>query len=149
MKRHKRIMIASLSVLVLALALACGGGSPVSMSDVPVYDGASPTTAGDDPMVDMVIELMEENIAGEEITMETKTFSLPDGTAWGDVKSFYNDKLEDTDWESAEELSNESDEFKSVGWQRGSLNNEQLLIVCYLPDLLSDGATMIVMLFSE
>ena len=150
MKQRKRILIASLSVLVLALALACGGGSPVSMSDVPIYDGASLTTAGDDPLVDMVVESMEEAVAGEEITMETKTYDLPEGTTWSDVKSFYNTNLEDSDWKSAEELSDESmEEFKSIGWQRGSLNKEQLLVVCYLPDLFDEGATMIVMLFSE
>lgn len=151
MKQHKKIVIVSLGTLVLALALACGGGgTPVPMSDVPVYDGATSTTTGDDPMVDLVIESMEAAVAGENITMETKAYALPDDATWGDVKDFYNDRLEGTDWKPADELTDEStEEFKTVGWQRGGMSSEQLLVVGYLPDLFGDGATLIVMLFTE
>jgi hypothetical protein len=151
MKQHKKVLIVSLGVLVLLLALACGGSStPVPMSDVPVYDGATPTSAGDDPLVDMVIEEMEKAVADENITMETKAYGLPDDTTWSDIKSFYNAKLEGTDWKSADELSDESvEEFKTIGWQRGPASSEQLLVVGFLPDLFGDGATLIVMLFSE
>jgi hypothetical protein len=150
-KRQKKVLIISLSTLVLTLTLACGGGgTPVPMSDVPIYDGAAPTTTGDNALVDLVVESMEEAVAGEDITMETQAYGLPDGTAWGDVKSFYNDELEGTDWKPADELSDEStEEFKSIGWQRGGAASEQLLVVGYLPDLFGDGATLIVMLFSE
>jgi hypothetical protein len=149
--KQKKVMIVSLSILVLALALACGGGgTPVPMSDVPIYDGATSTTAGDDPLVDLVVQSMEDAVAGENITMETKTYALPDSVTWSDVKGFYNDKLEGTDWKPAAELSDESvEEFKTIGWQRGPATSEQLLVVAYLPDLFDEGATMIVMLFSE
>jgi hypothetical protein len=148
MKRHKRTLIVSLGILILALA--CGrGGTPVAMRDVPIYDGATPTAAGDKPLVDLVVKSMEEAIAGEEITMETNTYTLPEGATWGDVKSFYTDQLESTDWEPADELSDESiDEFKTIGWQRGAAS-KQLLVVAYLPDLFGEGATLITMLFSE
>jgi hypothetical protein len=151
MKRHKKILIVSLGTLVLALALACGGGgTPVPMSDIPVYDGATPTAAGDDPMVDLVVESMEGAVAGENITMETNTYVLPDDATWSDVKSFYDNQLEGSDWESAAELSDDSlEEFKTIGWQRGGAASEQLLVVAFLPDLFGDGATLIVMLFSE
>jgi hypothetical protein len=150
MKQHKKILIVSLSVLVLMLALACGGGgTPVPMSDIPIYDGATPTAAGDNPLVDLVVESMEEAATGEDVTMETQAYGLPDGTTWDDIKSFYNDKLKDSDWKLADELSDESEEFKSIGWQRGPASSEQLLVIAYLPDIFDEGATMIVMLFSE
>ena len=151
MKRQKKILIVSLSTLVLLLALACGGGgTPVAMSDVPVYTGATATTAGDDPLVDLVVESMEEVAAGENITMETKTYALPEGTTWDDIKSFYNNQLEGTDWKSSAELTDEStEEFQTIGWERGGAASEQLLVVGYLPDLFGDGAKLIVMLFSE
>jgi hypothetical protein len=82
--------------------------------------------------------------------VETKPYALPDGASWNDVKGFYSDKLEGTDWKPAAELSDEStEEFKTIGWQRGPASSEQLLVVAYLPDLFGDGATLIVMLFSE
>jgi hypothetical protein len=151
MKQHKKILIISLNVLVLTLALACGGGgTPVPMSDIPIYDGATSTAAGDDPLVDLVVQSMEDAVAGENIAMETKTYALPEDASWDDIKSFYSDKLEGTDWKAAAELSDEStEEFKTIGWQRGGAASEQLLIVAYLPDLFGDGATMIIMLFSE
>jgi hypothetical protein len=151
MKQHKKILIVSLSVLVLTLALACGGGgTPVPMSDIPIYDGATSTAAGDAPLVDLVVQSMEDAVAGENITMETKTYALPDGATWSDVKGFYNDKLEGTDWKPAAELSDESvEEFKTIGWQRGPASSEQLLVVAYLPDLFGESATLIIMLFSE
>jgi hypothetical protein len=93
---------------------------------------------------------MEKAIADENITLETKTYALPDDATWGDIKSFYSEKLAGTDWKSADELSDESaEEFKTIGWQRGPASSEQLLVVGYLPDLFGDGATLIVMLFSE
>jgi hypothetical protein len=151
MKQPKKLLIVLLSVLVLTLALACGGGgTPVPMSDIPVYDGTTPTAAGDNALVDLVVESMEEAAAGEDVTMETQAYGLPDGTTWDDIKSFYNDELADTDWEPADELSDEStEEFKSIGWQRGPASSEQLLVVAFLPDIFGEGATMIVMLFSE
>jgi hypothetical protein len=151
MKQHRKILIVSLSVLVLALALACGGGgTPVPMSEVPVYDGATSIAAGDDALVDLVVQEMEKAVAGENISMETKTYALPDDATWDDVKSFYSDKLDGTDWKSAAELSDEStEEFKTIGWQRGPASSEQLLVVGYLPNLFGDGATLIIMLFSE
>jgi hypothetical protein len=82
--------------------------------------------------------------------METKAYALPDGASWADVKSFYGNELKGTDWKSAAELSDEStDEFKTIGWQRGPASSEQLLVVAYLPDPFGEGATLIIMLFSE
>jgi hypothetical protein len=149
MKRQK-ILTVSLNILILSLALACiGGGTPVAISDIPVYAGATATKAGDDPLVDMVVESMKEATSGEDITMETKTYALPDDATWDDVKNFYTDKLAGSDWKPADELTDESEEFKTIGWQRGPSYKEQLLIIAYLPDILGEGATMVIMLFTE
>ena len=151
MTSNQKTLIVSLSVLVLTLSLACIGSSePVAMGDIPIYDGATTVTAGDDPLVDLVIESMKESAAGEDISMETGTYALPSGTSWDDVKTFYTDQLKDSDWEPADELSDESEDFKTLGWQRGPAYQEQLLVVAYLPDIFGkDAATLIVMLFSE
>lgn len=151
MKRQKKILIVSLNVLILLLALACGGGgTPAAMSDVPIYTGATPIEAGDDFLVDLLVQSMEEAVAGESITMETKSYALPEDTSLDNIKSFYDTQLEGTDWKPSEELTDDTtEEFQTIGWQRGGMASEQLLIVGYLPDLLGDGAKLVIMLFSE
>jgi hypothetical protein len=148
MKRQRTILIVSLGVLILAVA-CCRGNTPVVMSDILVYPGVTATEAGDDPLVDAVVANMKETASSKNIATEIKTYNLPDGATWDDVKGFYDEKLEGTDWEFADELTEDSEEFKTIGWQRGPSYKEQLLVVAYLPDIFGEGATLIIMLFTE
>jgi hypothetical protein len=150
MRRQNRIFLFGLGTLVLLWALACGGSSatPAAVTDVPVYSGATPMELGDNPLVDTIVDSVEES-AGDMGSIETELYALPAGTSWADVKSFYSAQLADTDWESEPEFADESETFNSVGWTRGSGAQEQALLVMYVAELLDDGALMVTMLISE
>ena len=91
MTRRKRVFLFGLGMLMLLWALACGGSSatPAAMTDVPVYSGATPMELGDNPLVDTIVDSVEES-AGEMGSIETELYTLPAGTSWADVKSFYS-----------------------------------------------------------
>lgn len=150
MTRRKRVSLFGLGMLMLFWALACGGSSatPAAMTDVPVYSGATPMELGDNPMVDTIVDSVEES-AGEMGSIETELYTLPAGTSWADVKSFYSAEFADTDWESEPEFTDESETFNSVGWTRGSGAQEQAILVMYVAGILDDGALLVTMLISE
>ena len=155
MRRQKRIFVFLLGTLVLLWASACGGSSatPVAMGDVPVYTGAAPVEQGENFVVDAIVEGIEQSTAGmtsEVGSMETGLYSLPAGTTWADVKSFYSSNLADTDWKAEDQFTDESETFNSVGWTRGSGAKEQALLVMVVPDVFDGGgALMVTLLLSE
>ena len=156
MEQFSKITVVLLGTLTLVPVLACGQSieptatvKPVAISDVPVYDGAASIDADDSVEASMIIIAMETTIAGKDITMETKVYSLPGGATWDDVKAFYKETLASTDWEPAEELTDESAEPKSIGWRRGAGANEQILVVTRTSNISNKGSTLVVMLFTE
>jgi len=151
MKRYNRVAVSLFAVVVLVWALACTGSEPVTMADIPVYPDATLIESGDDPIVDMLVAAMEEGMAesGEDVNVEFKTYGLGSGVSWDDIKSFYEDELAGTDWETDPELSEDSAELGMVGWLRGSGASEQGLLVAYVADIFGDGATLLIVLVSE
>ena len=153
--RRQKIFVFLLGTLVLLWASACGGSSatPVAMGDVPVYTGATSVEQGENFMVDTIVAGIEQSaadMASEGGSIETELYSLPAGATWADVKSFYNSKLADTDWESEDQFTDESETFNSIGWTRGSGAREQALLIMVVPDVFDDGgALMVNMLLSE
>ena len=155
MIQRNRTFVFLLGTLVLLWALACGGpaATPVAIGGVPVYAGAKPVERGENFMVDAIVEgLVEsaESMASEGGSMETRLYSLPAGTTWADIKSFYEAEMADADLELESEFAEESDPFYSMGWTRGSGAKEQALLVMYIADVFEDGAPlMVLMLLSE
>lgn len=147
MKQQKKVLIVSLSLVVLMLALACGGSEPVPMSDIPVYDGATVIGTGDNPDVDVLIESLESEAAADEnVTAEFKVYTLPPNTTWDDVKSFYTDELADTDWKLSDEILQDTEAFKMIGWER----TKQGLGVGYVPaGILEEDSVLLIMLATE
>jgi hypothetical protein len=150
MKRYKRISVFFFGILVLLWAMACGGtATPVSMGDIPVYPGATSAEAGEGTLVGIVIDTMEETAGTEDINLESKVYALPADATWSDVKSFYTDEIADTDWKATEEFAQETEGFSSIGWERGSGANEQVLVIALVTDPLEGGTFVIIMLFSS
>jgi hypothetical protein len=148
MKRLRTIGLLVLSVVVLMLTVACGGGEPVTMSEVPVYPNAEPMAAGENSMADMLSETLSGAV-GEQLSSEINLYRLPADADWPAIEEFYTNELADTDWEAAEELAQQNEAINVTGWSRGGFASEQVLMIAYSPDMLGEGAFMIVALFSE
>ncbi|GEM_PF-1669357 len=156
MKRRNKILALTLLSVLLMTALAGCGGKPFTMNDVPVYPGAREAAPGDSEMADMMLTLLEGGMqevasgSGVEITsFETKLYLLPTDVNWAQVRDFYNSELANTDWKLDADFTEDSDFFSSLGWLRGSGNNEQALFVVYTQDPIAGSAFLIVMLISE
>ena len=147
MKRYKSISIAVLGSVVLALALACAGsGTPVPISDIPEYPGATSIDAADDPIASILIESMEEAAAEDaEVDAEFRVYTMPSGTTWQDVKDFYIGEMKDTDWKPAADLTIDEDVFRMIGWERAT----QALGIGFVPEDVSGTALMLIMLATE
>jgi hypothetical protein len=155
MAQRNRTFVFLLGTLLLLWALACGGpaATPVAVGDVPVYVGAQPLEHGESFVVDAIVAGLTESaesMASEGASLETGLYTLPAGTTWADVKSFYEAEMAGTDLELESEFAEESDPFYSMGWARQSGDEEQALLVIYIADVFEDGAPlMVLMLVSE
>lgn len=133
---------------MLLLVSACGGGEPVSLSDIPVPPEATPMEAGQSTMADTFLETVSSTV-GETMTTDANLYTLPADTTWQQVQDFYATELAETDWQAAEELSQESEAINVTGWSRGGFASEQVLMVSQGSDPLSGDTFLIVGLFSE
>jgi hypothetical protein len=147
MKRYKSTSIPVLGLLILALALACvGAGTPVPISDIPDYPGASIIDAAEDPVASLLIESMQEAAAADtDVDAEFNVYSLPGGTAWKDVKDFYIGAMKDTAWKSADDLTTDADVFHMIGWER----SKQALGIGFVPEEVGGTPLLLVMLATE
>ena len=147
MKRSRSTSIAVLGLLILALALACvGAGTPIPISDIPDYPGASIIDAAADPIASLLIESMQEAAAADtEVDAKFNVYSLPDGTTWKDVKDFYTGAMKDTGWKSADDLTIDEDVFHMIGWER----SKQALGIGFVPEEVGGTPLLLVMLATE
>lgn len=134
-------------VLFLA-ALACGGRDPITMADVPVYEGAVALESGQNTVAEAVIEALKETAGQEGVTAVTEVYGVPAGTTWDGIKSFYDSNLGD-EWKEDAQLTQSQEGFNTAGWTRGSLASEQAIVVAFVDDPLAGQNFMIVVLFSK
>lgn len=146
-KWFRPIVLMLLSVMVMVALAACGG-EPVTMSSIPVFPNTTPLQAGQNSMADTLAGTLE-SMVGDQLSSEINLYAVPATTTWAEVQDFYTTQLADTDWKAAEELTQETSAINIMGWSRGGLASEQVLVVGHSPDLLGNGAFLIVGLFSE
>ncbi|MFP4344426.1 MAG: hypothetical protein ACLFU8_07030 [Anaerolineales bacterium] len=142
----------TLVVLMVLLLAGCGGGEPTSMDDIGVYPQAEVLAEGQDTMADEMRNLMQEALeesTEEGVGVESDLYLLPGGGDWEDVKDFYSGELDGSDWQVEEEFTEESEQFRSIGWSRGSGAGEQAFVVAYIPSFTGDDAYLMTFLVSE
>jgi hypothetical protein len=97
-------LFAALLGLVMALALAGCGPTPVTIADLPVYPDAVELKPGESAVGDVLAQNMQQDAAVREAagtggSTEQRGFSLPAGATWDDVKGFYTTELKAAGWE--------------------------------------------------
>jgi hypothetical protein len=138
-----------LPLLVLMLAaLACGGSEPITVADVPVFEGANPIKEGQSTVAEAVVTALESSADQEGVTAEATVYSVPDGKTWDDIKNFYGSQL-GSEWKADDQLTQTEEGFNTAGWTRGGLASEQALIVAWVNDPIVKKDFMVLVLFSE
>ena len=95
-------------VLVFAfamLALTACGSKPATISELPIYPGATALQPGQDPIADTLVQNMSQDAAlrsslGVGGQIEQQAFRLPEGTTWDDVRSYFDTQLGDAGWKN-------------------------------------------------
>jgi len=103
MKAKKILRFLPMALLVVSLS-SCGG-KPAAMGDIPVFPGAVELTAGTSSVADTLSQNEKTDAAMRQALnsggkIEQRAWRLPDGAAWPEVKSFYEEKLKATGWQS-------------------------------------------------
>ena len=147
MKLHKSISTTATGLLVLTLALACvGSGTPVAMSDIPIYPGATSIDAAGNPIASALLGSLEQEADAEStVDAEFEFYSLPAGTTLSEVKDFYAGEMEGTDWKPSDELAIDDDGFHMFGWVRP----QQAVGIGVVTEEISDTSLMLIMLATE
>lgn len=126
-----RLLFALLTVFALA---ACGGSPKVALNDLPVYPDAVELKEGESVIADTLADNNQTDVAfrgqvGMGGSVEQKGFSLPTGTSWDDVKSFYDEKLKADGWGTnsmvsgiMEQANQGNDMFQTANWQKDKQN---------------------------
>jgi hypothetical protein len=137
-----------LTWLILLVAVACGA-KPVLIDALPVYAGAQPMERGQNNLADSVANAMQQSADEQGLSAEFRLFSLPVGTTWDDVKNFYDRETARLDWKPESAMAVEGEAFQAAGWSRGTGDNQQALVVGYVPDVTGEGAFAILGLFAK
>jgi len=145
------VLLALAVVLMLALT-ACGGASPVTANDLPVYTGAVALQPGDSKLAATLANNSQQitaltQSAGVNGKTEQKGFSLPKDATWDAVKKFYDDKLTAAGWSVPggvasnvlAQVNGMNDTFQTATYTRGN----QTLALVRLVDPISKDATLI------
>lgn len=147
--KNKQWFYGVLMVMLLALAgLACGGSDPVLLADIPIPDGATELAAGESLVADFMAEAVQGAVPTEDATTEVKIYQAPAGATFATIETFYTDNL-DSDWTYEADLYENSNEIGIAGWSRGSLANEQVVVVAFSEDPLLGANILVVALLSE
>jgi hypothetical protein len=104
MKTRTALLI-PLLLAFLSIAFVACGSKPATVSDIPVYSGASALEPGQDRIADTLIQNMEQDASvranlGVGGNMEQKAYRLPKDSTWEQVKSFYEQELAAAGWKS-------------------------------------------------
>lgn len=134
--------------LVLTLVVGCGA-EPVAIGDIAIYPGATLMQVGQNTMADELADTIRTSAGAEGVSVEVNLYSLPEGTTWEGVKSFYSNEIGSDEWTAEPDLTTETDFFSTIGWSRGSGASEQALTIGYAADVAGSGAFLLVGLFSE
>jgi hypothetical protein len=148
MKTLKLMSTVVLMTMFLLTVAACGAPA-VTMTDVPVFPGATVLETGQNEIADAASDGLKQALSSESVTAEVQMYALPAGTNWDEVTQFYNDKLASTDWKTSADIAQDTEFFKVVGWTRGSFNSEQALGVGYGPEMLGNQPFLMIALMSE
>ena len=95
---HTKLLTTVLIVLALGLLAACGGSPPATLTDIPAYPDAVELKPGESTLADTLGQNNQADAAlraqlGTGGKTDQKGYSLPKGTNWDQLKSFYDDKL--------------------------------------------------------
>jgi len=103
MKINKLIAGYACLVVVAMVVTACS--KPVTLSELPVYPGATEHKQGQSPIGNTLAQNAQtdaaiRNAAGVGGKTEQIGYRLPKDAKWDDVKRFYDDKLKAAGWSS-------------------------------------------------
>jgi hypothetical protein len=98
-------VFASYATLIVAAIVLTACSGPVSMTDLPVYPGATEHKEGQSPVGNTLAKNAQTDAAmrsavGVGGKTEQKGYRLPKAAKWDDVKRFYDDKLKAAGWSS-------------------------------------------------
>ncbi len=147
MKRQLSMFLAL--VALIAAAIACGGSARVTIDDIATFPSAQTLATGQSTIADLLAESIAQSAGQEGVQAETRLYSLPAGTPWADVKSFYTEQAANRDWTSQAELTQESAAASTIGWTRGGLASEQALVIAFAEDPFTGEPFLVIILFSE
>ncbi|NTV63513.1 MAG: hypothetical protein HGA65_08260 [Oscillochloris sp.] len=96
-------LFALIATLASAMLLGACGSKPVTLADLPVYEGATELKPGESNLADTLQQNGQQSTAmgqalGAGGSTEQKGFDLPAETTWDQVKTFYTDKLKASGW---------------------------------------------------
>jgi len=134
---------------VLIMALGACAAQPLTLADMPLFAGAVTLEPGSHSLADQVREAMQAAAEGQGLAAEFAAYTLPETATWEDLTSFYEEELAGSDWQAAPELTSDHGDFQVIGWIRGSGDQQQSFVVNYVPDLLGEGAFILLGLLTE
>ena len=134
MQRHGRLLMSLFMALGLLVLVACGGGAPATLADIPAYSGANELKPGESTIADTLVQNMQQSQAmGAKI--EQKGYNLPKDAQWEKVNSFYEEKLKASGWATNSTINSVmaqanagNDMVKVANWQKGKQNLSIIMV---------------------
>jgi hypothetical protein len=119
-------------------------GSATASGDVPVFPEAAEPEA--DSQMAQMLDAMKEQMAQQQegIDMQIEAYTLPEGTAFEDVRSFYEEELSQRGWqaeEGADEMFSSMPGGGAAAWSKGT---DEAFAVVMMEDPSTGGSILII-----
>jgi hypothetical protein len=141
MRLVRTITVIFAAALMVALLAACGGGSTPSGGTLPLFAGAKPLEGGS-PMavaVDAAKQQLKQQ-GGTDATVDA--YTLPTGTSFDQVKTFYNDSLASAGWKDAANGA-AMPTMPGGGTAVWTKNDNEVFTVTVMPDPTNSGGAVL------
>lgn len=126
-------------VLVAMIGLLGACGQQLDNEPIPPFPGATVIDNEDNLVASTLRDALLEEQQAQGFEGESEVYTLPDGSSFADVESFYDEELGGRDW-TKEPLELPVPDGGAAGWSRG---DNQAFIALVLSDPLT-GETLLV-----
>jgi hypothetical protein len=137
-------------LLLLALGAACSPpAASFALADLNSIQSAAQIRPGDNEMADRLIDSILSSASQQGVTVELKSYKLPEGLDWPFVRDFYSSQVDPAIWTLEQDFSEANAAVNSIGWSRETSDGEQALVVAFAEDVFGGGPLTIVILLSN
>ena len=135
-------------LILLAFLSACSGAEPLTLAQIPLYEGAK-VLSENDVLAEPLAESLRQSTGLDDMRADILVVNLTGDSSWTRIRNFYDTLMVGMGWEIAEEYEKDENHVKVAGWTLGGWSPDQVLLVSEMSDPLGGSPYLMLILLSK